>query len=301
MLIERLEYLMSLAREGHFGRAAEACGVTQPTLSFGIKQLEQTLGVMLVERGSRFRGLTPEGVQVLSWARRIVSDTTAMRAEVRAARRGLSGRLRMAAIPTALAAVADITTPFREKYPGVSFSVLSRTSVEILAMLGNFEIDVGVTYLDHEPLGDVIAMPLYRERYHLVTAAGCPLYGRQEVSWADVAKVPLCLLTPDMQNRRIIDRHLAETGPMIRPSLESNSMTVLFSHVRTGRWSSIMPLDLANAVDLDETIRRIPIVKPAVSHTVGIVTMRRQPHTPLVAALLRQGSTAKRSAITPVF
>ena len=60
-MIDKLEYFIALAREQHFGRAAEECGVTQPTLSAGIKQLEDTLGVMLVQRGSRFQGLTPEG------------------------------------------------------------------------------------------------------------------------------------------------------------------------------------------------------------------------------------------------
>ncbi|TIQ69265.1 MAG: LysR family transcriptional regulator, partial [Mesorhizobium sp.] len=74
-MIDKLEFFIALAREEHFGRAAEVCGVTQPTLSAGIKQLEGQLGVMLVLRGSRFQGLTPEGEQVLVWARRIVGDT----------------------------------------------------------------------------------------------------------------------------------------------------------------------------------------------------------------------------------
>jgi DNA-binding transcriptional LysR family regulator len=68
-VIDKLEYLMALAREQHFGRAADACGVTQPTLSAGIKQLEAALGVLLVQRGSRFIGLTPEGERTLDWAR----------------------------------------------------------------------------------------------------------------------------------------------------------------------------------------------------------------------------------------
>ncbi|MGE3784782.1 MAG: LysR family transcriptional regulator, partial [Alphaproteobacteria bacterium] len=136
-MIDKLEYFIALARARHFGRAAEELGITQPTLSAGIKQLEDQLGVMLVQRGSRFQGLTAEGDQVLGWARRIVGDTRAMREEMRAARRGLSGRIRIAAIPTALAMVARLTTPFREKHPGVTFSVLSRTSIEVLSLLGN--------------------------------------------------------------------------------------------------------------------------------------------------------------------
>ena len=88
-LIDKLEFLLALARERHFGRAAEACGVTQPTLSAGVKQLEETTGVLLVNRGSRFQSFTPEGERVLDWARRIVGDARAMRQELDALRHGL--------------------------------------------------------------------------------------------------------------------------------------------------------------------------------------------------------------------
>ena len=171
-MIDKLEFLLALARERHFGRAAEACGVTQPTLSAGVKQLEEQMGVLLVNRGSRFRGFTPEGERVLDWARRIVGDARAMRAEINALRHGLTGRLRIAAIPTALAMVASLTTPFRARHPNVQFTILSRTSIEVLAQLENLEIDAGVTYLDNEPLGRVTAIPLYRERYRLLTSVG---------------------------------------------------------------------------------------------------------------------------------
>ncbi len=285
-MIDKLEFFIALARTQHFGKAADALGITQPTLSAGIKQLEDQLGVMLVLRGSRFQGLTPEGEQVLAWARRITNDTRTMREEMRAARHGLSGRLRIAVIPTALAMTPLLTTPFRARHPGVTFTILSRTSVEILSLLGNFDIDAGITYLDNEPLGRVVSVPLYAERYQLITAAGTPLSDREQVTWSDVADLPLCLLTPDMQNRRIIDQHLAEAGASARPTLESNSMIVLFSHIRTGKWSSIMPLNLAETFGFAEPIRAIPIVEPDARHSVGLVAAAREPHTPVVAALL---------------
>ena len=80
-MIDKLEFILALAREQHFGRAAETCGVTQPTLSAGVKQLEEQMGVLLVNRGSRFQGFTPEGERVLDWARRIVGDSRSMREE----------------------------------------------------------------------------------------------------------------------------------------------------------------------------------------------------------------------------
>src|SRR6185295_5424992 len=199
---------MALAREEHFGRAADACGVTQPTLSAGIKQLESTLGVMLVQRGSRYIGLTPEGERTLDWARRIVGDSRSMRQEIKSLKHGLTGRLRIAAIPTALAMVAALTTPYRAKHPDVRFTIFSRTSIEILGLIENLEIHAGITYLDNEPLGRVSAVPLYQEHYRLITAADAPLGNRDKVTWAEVAEVPLCLLTPDMQNRRIVEQLL---------------------------------------------------------------------------------------------
>src|SRR5690349_16465672 len=105
-LIDKLDFLLALARERHFGRAAESCGVTRPTRSAGVKQLEGTLGVLLVSRGSRFQSFTPEGERVLAWSRRIVADSRAMRQEINSLRHGLNGRLRISAIPTALGMVA---------------------------------------------------------------------------------------------------------------------------------------------------------------------------------------------------
>jgi len=292
-LLDKLEFLLALAREKHFGRAAEASGVTQPTLSAGIKQLEASLGVLLVNRGSRFQGFTPEGQRVLEWARRIVGDTRAMREEVDSLRRGLVGRIRMAVVPTALPMVASLTTPYRAKHPDVQFTIWSRTSIEILDLLENLEIDAGVTYLDNEPVGRVNTVALYHERYRLLTAADAPLGNRSQVTWAEVAQVPLCLLTPDMQNRRIIDGLLKNASGESRPTLESDSMILLFSHVRTGRWASVMPAVIAETLGLTDTIRAIPIADPEAVHTIGLVVPAREPMTPLNAALV---SEARRIA-----
>jgi DNA-binding transcriptional LysR family regulator len=292
-MIDKLEFLLALARERHFGRAAENCGVTQPTLSAGIKQLEDSLGVLLVNRGSRFQGFTAEGERVLEWARRIVGDSRAMREEVHALKHGLTGRLRIAAIPMALAMIERLTTLYRERHPDVQFTVLSSNAEEIYQLLDNLEIDAGVSYLDAEPpLGRVTGVPLYRERYCLLTSADASLGNRSKVKWAEVAQVPLCLLTPDTQSRRIIEGLLRDAGGDPRPSLESNSMIVLYSHVRTGRWASVMPSRLAATLGLTDVLRAIPIVEPEASHTIGLVVPSRLPMKPLTAALVTEGRRA---------
>lgn len=292
MVIDKLEFLLALAREGHFGRAAEACGVTQPTLSAGVKQLEGSFGVLLVNRGSRFQNFTPEGERVLEWARRIVGDSRAMREEIHALKHGLSGRLRIAAIQTTLAMIETLTTLYRERHPEVQFTVLSATAEEIFQRLENLEIDAGVSYLDQEPAGRITGIPLYRERYCLLTAADAPLGNRSKVKWAEVAQIPLCLMTPDTQLRRVIDGLLRDAGGDPRPSLESNSMIVLYSHVRTGRWASVMPFRLAATLGLTEVLRAIPIVEPDASHMIGLLVPSRQPMKPLTAALVAESRRA---------
>jgi DNA-binding transcriptional LysR family regulator len=299
-MIDKLEFLIALARERNFGKAAQQCGVTQPTFSAGIKQLEATLGVLLVHRKSRFIGFTAEGERVLDWARGIVADSRAMRQELRALKHGLVGNLKLAAIPTALPMVSSLTTPYRAKHPNVTFTILSRTSIEILSMLENLEVDAGLTYIDNEPLGRVRSVPVYHEQYRLLTSKESPLGNRDRVTWAEVAKIPLCLLTPDMQNRRIIDQLLRAAGGTPDPTLESNSMIVLFSHVRTGRWASVMPEKLADTLGLTERLRAIPIVEPEASHAIGLVVPEHDPMPPMVAALMAEAKLLANALKLPL-
>jgi DNA-binding transcriptional LysR family regulator len=294
-VIDKLEFFIAVAREKSFSRAAEACRVTQPTLSAAIKQLEDSLGVLLVNRSSRYHGLTAEGERVLEWAKRIVGDARAMRQDVQALKSGLGGHLTIAVIPTALSMAAALTTPFRVKNPNVAFTILSMSSIEILSALGNLEIDAGITYLDNEPLGHVRTVPFYSEQYRLMTSADNAFADRANVTWAEVGTIPLCLLTPDMQNRRIIDRLLTGAGNEPAPTLESNSMIALYAHVRTGRWASIMPEKIADMLDLVEPFRAIPIVEPQAVHEIGLVVPQRDPMTPLTAALVAEAKSLAAS------
>ncbi|WP_287885531.1 MULTISPECIES: LysR family transcriptional regulator [Paracoccus] len=280
-MIDKLSMFMALAREKHFGRAAESLGITQPTLSSAIRALEEQLGVQLVRRGSRFQGLTPEGVRVLGWARRIVADARAMQAEMQASRKGVSGLLRIGVIPTAMPRIAELTGPFLRRHPNAGVSILSRSSDEIRDQIEALELDAGVTYLDSEPLGRVQSLPLYRETYCLIDRSEMD----GPADWAETATRPLCLLTPDMQNRRIVTRHLVEAGADAAPRVESTSMLAILSHVATGDWAAILPRALARGLPLPEGVRARDLTGNG--HMVGLVVARREPHPPLVEALLR--------------
>lgn len=290
-MIEKLDMFIALAREQHFGRAAEVCGVTQPSLSAAIKQLEDQLGVMLVHRGSRFQGLTPEGQRVLEWARQIVGDARTMKEEMRAARRGLSGNLRLAVIPTALTLVSELTAEFARDHPNVRFTIWSRTSGEILSMLENLQIDAGLSYLDNEPLGRVTTVPIYAERYVLVLRRDHPLAAQPSLKWAALADLPLCLLTPDMQNRRIINEHLNAVGIHAHPQIEASSLIVLINHVLLNNWATILPRKGAEIFLRDDSLCAVALTAPSASHRVGLIAPHREPHTPVLAALLERAAS----------
>jgi DNA-binding transcriptional LysR family regulator len=286
LLIRQFQYLVALARERHFARAAAACHVTQPTLSSGIKQLEESLGVLVVERGQRFRGLTPEGERVLAWARRITADVQSLRQDVDATRGELSGRLRVGVVPSALPMIAMLTAPFAERHPGTSITVTSLTSSALERALEEFEIDAGVTYLEDEPLGRVDVVPLYHERYVLVTPARSSIgaRARDTVTWHEAASLPLCLLTTDMRHRRIIDGHFREAGVTPAPRVEADSMEAVCAHVRHGVLSGVLPQAALTILGDAPTLRVIPLTEPAASHAVGLVTLDRDPPTPIAAA-----------------
>ena len=182
MDIRQLSYLAALAREKHFTRAAQACNISQPTLSGRIRQLEQDLGVPIVERGQRFHGLTPEGERVLKWAHTILDNWQAMQQElasIKGRKEELTGRLVIGAVPSALPMAPLLTQTMQALHPRVDFTVYSYSTAEILRGLNDFSLDVGIAYLDNEPIDGLVASPLYRERYCLFIASTHPLSRRQ--------------------------------------------------------------------------------------------------------------------------
>ncbi|RKN04952.1 LysR family transcriptional regulator [Streptomyces radicis] len=284
MLLRQLEYLVALARERHFARAAAACFVSQPSLSAAIRKLEQELDVPIVLRGHRFEGLTPEGTRVLRWAHRILAERDALCQELSEMRGGLTGTLRLGAIPTALSAAPLLTTPFCERHPLARVSLESLSSTEIGHRLADFELDVALTYLDDESLRDVRRLVLYRERYLLLTPDdGLP---RGPARWAEIARLPLCLLSPHMRNRRIMDAFFAAEGATATPAVETDSVAGLYAHLTGGRWSSVIAHAWLHMFGVPEGMRVVPVECPAHGPRVGLAIADRVPASVLGRALL---------------
>lgn len=286
MIVRYLEYLAALARERHFARTAAACNVTQPTLSAGIKQLEEGLGVLIVERRQRFVGFTAEGERVLGWAHRVLADYASLGQELSELREGLEGRIRLGAVPVSLPAIALLTAPFAARHPRTRFEVISKTSVEIQRRLDEFAIDAGITYLDNEALSRVRTQPLFREHYVLITHDEGSFAGLDSISWAQAATLPLCLLTPSMQNRRIIDTNFRAAGAEIRAAIETNSLVTLWSHIRFGHWSTVVPNTFLLLLRQQEGVIALPLTDPDASHVLGLVVPDREPVPPLTRELL---------------
>ena len=298
MDIRQLQYLVALARERHFTRAAEACRVTQPTLSGRLRQLEQELGVAIVERGQRFHGFTPEGERVLAWAQRILGDVESLGDELAAMRGSVGGRVSLGVIPSALPTAPPLTALVREALPGVGFTLLSRSSREILRQLEEFSLDLGVTYLDREPVAHCTTRPLYRERYALFVRAGHPLWAREAVGWAEAAAHPLALLTAEMQNRRIVDAAFREAGARPAPELEADTAMALCAHLLATGVATVLPAFYLGLMGGRADLRAIPLVSPEVAPMVGLVALERDPQPRLVAAVL---SAAARYRLPAAF
>ena len=288
MISRKYLYLIALAREKHFGRAAAACHVSPSTLSSAIRDLETELGVAVVERGKQFAGLTAEGRSVVEYAQRMAASAEGLKQELSSLRDGLTGRLRLGVIPTALTVVAALTASFARRHARVTAEVLSLTTDEILARLRRFELDAGIVYVESAQAAGLSIVPIWRERHVLLTGANGRFAGREAVSWAEAATASLCLLTPDMQNRKTIDAVFAGVGANVTPMLETNSIVSILAHVGSGHWSSIVPRSVLEQVGTPPGVIAIELVEPAVDWATGLVTLAREPQAPMVASLVAE-------------
>jgi DNA-binding transcriptional LysR family regulator len=292
MLIRHLSFFVTLAQEKHFARAAEVCNVAQPTLSAAIRKLEDDLNTTLILRSHKYIGLTPEGEKALVWGRQILTDFDSLRKDLTGARKGLTGLLRLGVIPAAMPSVSFLTDAFCEHHPSATVEIKSMTSRAIQHGLDAFEIDGGLTYLDNEPLEHVRKLPLYRERYVFVCRPDHPFAQRPVVTWADAVTQPLCLLSEDMQNRRILNGIAASVGLSIRPAIVSNSFLGVCAHLRGGRWCSIVPHTFFYVFGGKQDLVSIALSEPEQSQSIGLVLSDRSPRSPMVGALLQAIETA---------
>lgn len=277
-LLASMRYLVALNEHKHFGRAAQSCHITQPALSNALRALETEFGVVIVKRARVYVGLTHEGERVLATAQRMLRDNEVLLQELRSDADNPHGRLRMAAVPTAIPMLSRFAAMLHQHHPGILPAVLSMSSQELETGLESLSIDLALGYTErmHLPGIKLTAWPQSIEHYFLLRRAETPstdeLRIGQPITWAEAGKLPLCLLTTDMHNRAIMDQALRQAGVPVAPAIETNSVLTLTLAVSAGTVSSVLPGAMVAAVRSHRELEALPLVAPDVQTPIGFMT-----------------------------
>jgi DNA-binding transcriptional LysR family regulator len=286
VLFRQLEYFVAVAQERHFARAAEKCYVSQPALSAAIAKLERELNVTLINRGHSFEGLTPEGERLVVWAKRILAEHDAFKAEVHAVRSGITGTLRLGTVPTASTTASLVLSAFCSAHPLAKVQINSRlAATELYRRLREFELDAAIVHAAREDAHDVDMVPLYEERYVLLSPADMLPSGAATLAWPEAAQLPLALLTADMRDRQIIDEAFASHDIIVSPQVETDSVASLFAQAATGNWACIVPHTWLWTSPLGAEIRAVEMVDPVLKAEIALATNSTGPGSPIARAV----------------
>lgn len=296
MQIKLVRYFLAVAHERHFARAAAACNVSQPTLSAGLAALEEQVGKRLVDRDRRFIGLTAAGEAALPWAQQLIAASENLARASDASEGLLRGELRLGAIPASMPVTGHLTRALLATYPQLSISVRSMTSREIERDLASFELDAGITYLDHEPPANMLTVPLYTEHYLFVMRSEGRPRRSEAMGWAEATAYPLSLLHQGMQNRRILDAMVAERGLALIPKVTADSYVALLAMVRDGDLATIIPSSHAAILSGIDWATILPFDEPGPGSRIGLIVPDKVPTTAIAGALISVGSQMRLPA-----
>lgn len=285
-----MQLLVALSRHRHFARAARECGLSQPAFSMRIRNLEAQLGTAIVRRGNRLEGFTEEGHIVLRWARKLLDDARAMEQELQSAKGVVTGRLTVGVIPTALAYGASLPMLVAAQHPGIRMQIKSATSLQILTGLEDGSLDVGITYSDGLPEDLMLQDRLYDESYMLVAPKALMPGGQtpaspEHATWFEAAALPLRLMVPEMQNRRILDLHFSHLGVTPKVVAEVNAFSASIMQVHSGFAATIVPEVLVASLEGADDLTILPLDEPMLTKEISLVSPRRGPELPTVLAL----------------
>lgn len=304
-LLDAYRYLTALSQHRHFGRAAHACHVTQPALSNALRALEAQLGVVIVRRGRQFEGFTPEGEHVLAAAWRMLAEQDALQSALAASQGHPSGRVVIGAVPTAVPVAARFAAELVRRHPDIRPQVRSLASRDIESGLESLSLDLGLGFLERVARyggAALQAWPQYEEQVYLVTATAPSAPRRRAsaapgkpITWAEAAEHPLCLLTPDMHHRHLVDQAFREAlgGQVPSPVVETNSVLGLLTLAQTVGLSAVMPGALLPAAGAMPGLDVRPLIRPTLRTAVGFFALADRPlPQALRAALALAAETA---------
>ena len=291
-LLSSLRYLVALNEHRHFGRAAQACHITQPALSNALRALEAEFNVVIVRRDRNFVGLTPEGEQVLASAQRMLHEHAVLQQELQSEARVPRGPLHIAAVPTAIPVAARFAAMLHARHGGIQPTVLSLSSAALEQGLGDLSIDLALGYSERMRVQDarLRAWPQYTEHYFLLRRAAQPfadgLHIGLPMPWRDAAALPLCLLTSEMHNRTIVDAAFNSAGVTVVPAMETNSIMTMMLGVVAGNVCSVLPGSLVDTVRNYRELEALPLTGPEVRTPIAFIShAQARPSRALEAAL----------------
>ncbi len=287
MNLRDLRYLLAITEHQHFGRAAEACGISQPTLSVQVRKLEDLLGIALFERTSKAVTPTPACDRLIGHVRAAVAETDAILAVARNLRDPLAGRLRLGIIPTLAPYLLPlIFEPLREALPALKVEPWEDQTATLLARLRAHELDAAL--LATEVIGsDLASRPLFDEPFLAALPPDHPLAAREVVAEADLA--PDILVLADGHCLR--DQALTacgRSGPL-GDALRATSLSTLLNMVAAGYGTTLVPALAAGAAQ-DAGI----VLRPLAARTVRTVCIAWRTRFPQRAASEAVGDVIAR-------
>jgi DNA-binding transcriptional LysR family regulator len=178
-------------------------------------------------------------------------------------------------------------------------TIISLSSQAIQRGLDDFSLHAAITYLESEPLTGVQAIHLYNESY--VFAASQPMLkeGIEEMTWAEASQYPLCLLTKNMLNRRIINSIFESIDVEPKVKVETNSFAVIIGHITTGKYASVLPLLYLSSYGMLDELEYIKLVEPEVYQSIGLVIADRDPVLPITKEFLKTTQEFLKKQSTP--
>ena len=271
MNLRDLKYLVAVAEHRHFGRAAEACFVSQPTLSTQLKKLEETLGVTLIERSNRQVMLAPEGEKIVEQAQRILVEVNILTAMSEQIREPMGGELRLGVIPTiAPYLLPKILGPIGRDYPKLKINLTEGQTSQILRMLKQGELDAVILAL---PVNEdyVEEFELYDEPFLLAVASDHPK-AESSLLDADALEGENVLLLEDGHCLRDQALAICQTNGGVESSgYSATSLETLRELVSAGLGVTLMPeLAIQSTKKTDSNISYIPLSDLTLSRKVGL-------------------------------
>ncbi|HVW10262.1 MAG TPA: LysR family transcriptional regulator [Bryobacteraceae bacterium] len=284
--LRHLEALIAIAREGNFTRAAQALHISQPSLTVQIRQLEEALGVRLLDRNTRSVRLTQIGRELTPVIERLVREVDAVVLNARDLATGNRGLVTVAALPSISSTILPrIIGKFREESPGVSVMLRDVVAQRVLAMVKNEEADFGIgSFPDAEP--DIHITPLFTDRMRVVFAPGSPLEKQRAISLKQLTGLPMILMDRQSSVRSLVNRAFESIGHFPLPAYEVTYMSTAVGMVKAGLGIGFLP---SSALEVEELrgVRSRILHHPGLTRKIVVARSAARSLSPAAAGFIR--------------